>query len=82
MLLREKNAILKRVNDLSNDELADLYYNSLYDCLGSEVDRMVELDYDSRDIEERRQFEKFLNEKCSLIHSICIERGIVLFDEN
>ena len=79
MKIKEKNAIIKSVENLSNDDLKDLFYKCLYDCLGSDIDVMIELDYSLRDIQERRQYERYLSEKCSLIGSICEDRGIVLF---
>lgn len=80
MKIKEKNAILKNLENMSNDELEKMYYKSLYDCLGSDLDVMIELGYDRRDIEERRKYERFLCEKCSLIASVCEDRGIKLFE--
>lgn len=81
MNLKQKNQMLESVRALSNEELESLYYKSLYDCLGSDIEEMIELDYSLRDIEERRKYEKYLCEKCSLLGSVCIERGIELFKE-
>ena len=79
MNLKQKNQILESVRKLSDEDLESLYYKSLYDCLGSDIDKMIDLDYSLRDIEERRKYEKYLGEKCSLIGSVCEERGIELF---
>lgn len=79
MNLIQKNQVLESVKELSDEDLESLFYKSLYDCLGSDIGKMIELDYSLRDIEERRKYEKYLSEKCSLIGSICEERGIELF---
>ena len=76
----EKNAIIKWSESLSDNELEQEYYNAVYDSLGSQVERMYELDYDISDIEERERHEKYLCERCSLIEVLCERRGIKLFE--
>lgn len=75
----EKNALLKWAETLTDEDLEKEYYNSIRDCLGSEVEEMYERGYDIRDIEERDKFEKYLSEKCDILEALCEERGIELW---
>lgn len=79
MTKREKSMIISSLEKLTDDELKNLYYDSLNGVLGGNSDIMVDLDYDIRDIEEARLYERFLLEKCHLIQLLCSDRGIDLF---
>lgn len=79
MKLKEKNALIKMAESLSNEDLEAAYYDAVYDSLGSQADRMVELDYDEVDVRERRAYEKFLGEKVDVLESVCATRGIELW---
>lgn len=46
MKLKETNALIKMAESLSDKDLEAAYYDAVYDSLGSQADRMVELDYD------------------------------------
>ena len=78
----EKNNLLKWASSLSDEELKDEYYSSVYDSLGSQTDEMYELGYDIRDIEEREAYEKFLCEKSDILGSLCEKRGITLWERD
>ena len=78
----EKNSLIKWANTLSDKELKDEYYDAVYDSLGSQTDKMYELGYDMRDIEEREGYEKYLCEKADILESICVERGIGVWNED
>lgn len=80
--LKEKNSLIRWTNTLSDKELKDKYYTAVYDSLGSQTDEMYELGYDIRDIEEQEEYEKYLCEKADILESICIKRGIGLWDED
>lgn len=82
MKLKEKNSLIKWANALSDKELKDEYYEAVYNSLGSQTDKMYELGYDMRDIEEREAYEKYLCEKADILESICIKRGIGIWDED
>lgn len=77
----EKNEILQWAAIKSDAQLEKEYYNGVYDSLGTLVDGMIELGYDLVDIQERREYEKFLREKSDLIGWICGQRGIELWKE-
>jgi hypothetical protein len=77
----EKNALLKWAKTLTDEDLEKEYYNSVYDCLGSEAEEMYERGYDIRDIKEREQYEKYLGEKSDILEALCEERGIELWRE-
>lgn len=82
MKLKEKNNLIKWANTLSDKELKDEYYEAVYDSLGSQTDKMYELGYDMRDIEEQEAYEKYLCEKADILENICVERGIGVLDED
>ena len=77
-----KKQLVKWVNILSDKELKDKYYATVYDSLGSQTDEMYELGYDMRDIKEREWYEKYLCEKADFLENICVERGIGLWNED
>ena len=76
----ERNAIVKWAGSVSDKELTDEYYNSVYDSLGSQTDKMYELGYDIRDIMERESYERYLGERSDILGSLCEERGIILWE--
>lgn len=82
MKLKEKNSLIKWANLLSDKELKDEYYDAVYDSLGSQTDKMYELGYDMRDIEEQEEYEKYLCEKADILENICVERGIGIWNED
>lgn len=53
MKKKEINKIMAHVAALSDEKLEEEYYIAVDNCFGSQVDRMVELGYDSVDIIER-----------------------------
>ena len=81
MTRKEKQIIIKETELLSDHELKNLYYESAFDCLGSQVEDMIELGYDMRDIKEIEKHERFLIDKSNLLETICIDRGIELWNE-
>lgn len=81
MTRKEKQIIIKETELLSDDELKNLYYKSVFDCLGSQVEDMFELGYDMIDVKERVNYERFLIEKSTILETICIARGIKLWNE-
>lgn len=82
MKLKEKNNLVKWANTLSDKKLKDEYYDAVYDSLGSQTDKMYELGYDMRDIEEQEEYENYLREKADFLENICVERGIGLWNED
>lgn len=79
MKLKEKNTLIKMAESLSDKDLEAAYYDAVYDSLGSQADRMIELDYDEVDVRERRAYEKYLGEKADVLESVCVTRGIELW---
>ena len=82
MKLKEKNSFIKWTNTLSDKKLKDKYYAAVYDSLVSQTDKMYELGYDTRDIKEQEEYEKYLCEKADILENICVERGIGIWDED
>lgn len=73
------NDIIAWTRTLSDEELEKEYYDAVYNSLGSQAEKMRELDYDASDIREQEDRERFLNEKAGLLELACKERGIELW---
>jgi hypothetical protein len=80
MKRRERIQLIKWADELSDKDLEDAYYDAVYDCLGSETEKMYELGYDLIDIAEQEKCEKYLSEKANLLERLCMERGIKLWE--
>ena len=78
----ERNVIIKWANSLSNEELEKEYYNAVFDSLGSDTEKMYELGYDIRDIQERERHERYLCQRSSLLGELCEKRGIKLWERS
>lgn len=81
MTRKERNALVKWAKGLSDAELEQEYYDAVYDSLGTQTERMYELGYDMRDIQEREEFEKFLSNKADILENECSLRGIKLWEK-
>ena len=75
----ERNAIIKWANTVTDEELEKVYYDTVYNSLGSQTEVMYELGYDMVDIIEREQYEKYLSQRCDVLEMLCEERGIKLW---
>lgn len=80
MTLKEKNILVQYAKNLSDTELVNKYYNSVFDCLGSDSEKMYELGYDIRDIKEAEALEKYLGEKAFILENECCKRNITLWE--
>lgn len=80
MTRRERIQLTKWAGELSDKDLEKMYYDAIYDCLGSEVEEMYERGYDFVDITEQEKYEKYLGEKANVLERLCIERGIGLWE--
>ena len=80
MKKKDKDAIIKWAEKLSNEELEKEYYENVMNCLGSDAEIMYERGYDMADIREQEKLEKYQNEKTDIIEQLCIERGIKLWE--
>lgn len=74
----KRNSLVKWANTLSDKELEDEYYDSIFDSLGSTAEKMYDLCYDMRDIEEQEEYEKYRCEKADILGWLCEQRGIKL----
>lgn len=79
MTKAERNKIIAWCNTLTDEQLEGEYYDSVYDCLGSQVDEMYERGYDIADIEEREEYEDYLCDRSDVIEMMCEQRGIKLW---
>lgn len=82
MTKSERNQTIKWANSLSDEGLKGEYYDSVFDCLGSQAEEMYERGYDMQDIREREKYEKWLGEKSDLLEMLCEERGIKLWRDD
>lgn len=80
MTRKERNNIIKFTEKLNNKELEEEYYEAVWGCLDSRVDKMYDLGYDILDIVEREKQEKYLKERVDLLGYLCEERGIRLWE--
>lgn len=77
----EKQVLLNWARQLSDQELEEEYYKAALDSLGSEAEEMYDRGYDPADIQEQEQYEKYKCEKADILESVCIERGIKLWEK-
>ena len=80
MTKAERNQIVKWASTVTNEELENEYYDSVYDCLGSDVDEMYERGYDMVDIREREEYEDWLCSRSDVLEQLCLGRGIKLWE--
>jgi hypothetical protein len=80
MTKSERNQIIKWANTLTDEELEGEYYDSVFDCLGSQTEEMYERGYDMVDILEREKYEKWLDQRSDLLGMLCEQRGIRLWE--
>ena len=76
MKKKEINEIMAHVAALSDEKLEEEYYTAVDNCLGSQVDTMIERGYDSVDIIEREKHEKYLSEYADMLGYLCDKRNI------
>ena len=77
---RELAKLRKRTDTLTDGELKEEYYKSMFDCLGSQCDEMYERGYPIEDIQERAKFERYLSRQEEMLSVICSERKIKLWE--
>lgn len=81
MKKKEINEIMAHVAALSDEKLEEEYYTAVDNCLGSQVDVMIERGYDSVDIIEREKHEKYLSEYADMLGYLCEKRNIKLWGD-
>lgn len=77
----ERDNIIKWAKTKSDEELKEEYHDAVFDSLGSQTEEMYELGYDISDIVEREKHEKYLCQRADLLETLCIERGIELWEK-
>lgn len=82
MKLKERNNLIKLANTLSDEELECEYYDAVFDSLESITEKMHDLGYDMRDIEEREEYEKYRCDKADILSCLCEQRGIKLWENH
>ena len=82
MTKKDRAAIEKWAEELSDDELEAAYYRAVLDCLGSQTEEMYELGYDIADIEEQDKLEQYRCDEADVIEEICQRRGIKLWNDS
>ena len=81
MKKKDKEAIIKWANTLTNEQLEKEYYDNVFDCLGSDAEIMYERGYEISDICEQEKLEKYQQEKTDILEQLCKERGIKLWEQ-
>ena len=82
MKLKDRNNLIKWVKNLSDEELENEYYDSVFDSLGSIAEKMYDLCYDMMDIEEQEEYEKYRCDKADILGWLCEQRGIKLWEND
>lgn len=77
----EKKKIQDYVNTLTDEQLKNEYYNSVYDSLGSNAERMFELGYDIQDIMEEEKRKEYASQRADILENECCKRNIELWNE-
>lgn len=80
MRLAERNEIIRLVHGLSNEEIEREYYDTVYDSLNNQSEKMYEMCYDIKDIVEEEEIQEYLSEKADLLGRLCDRRGIKLWE--
>lgn len=80
MRLAERNEIIRLVHGLFNEELEREYYDTVYDSLNNQSEKMYEMCYDIKDIVEEEEIQEYLSEKADLLGRLCDQRGIKLWE--
>lgn len=73
----EVNRIIKENASLSNENLLNKYFDIVYrDVLGSQADRMEDAGLEESDIQERREYEHYMDCYTDILEGMLQERGI------
>lgn len=73
----EVNRIVKENKALSDEDLINKYFNLVYrDVLGSQVERMEDAGCEESDIQERREYEHYIDCYTDILAGMLQERGI------
>lgn len=73
----EINRIIKENTALSNEDLLNKYFDIVYrDVLGSQADRMEDAGWEESDIQERREYENYMDCYTDILAGMLEERGV------
>lgn len=73
----EVNRIVKENKALSNEDLINKYFNLVYsDVLGSQAERMEDAGWEESDIQERREYEHYMDCYTDILAGMLQERGL------
>lgn len=78
---RELAKLKKWTDTLTDEQLKKEYYDAVFDTLGSQAEEMYDRGYDIADIREREKYERWLSRQSDMLETICLERGIKLWEE-
>lgn len=78
---REYAKLKKYTNTLTDEQLKEEYYDTMFKTLGSQAEEMYDRGYDIADIRERERHERWLSRQSDMLEQICRERGITLWEE-
>ena len=73
----EINRIIKENSALSNEDLLNKYFDIVYHyVLGSQADRMEDAGWEESDIQERREYENYMDCYTDILAGMLEERGV------
>ena len=77
----ERKQIQDYACTLTDEQLKNEYYDSVYGSLGSNAERMYELGYDIRDIMEEEKRKEYASQRADILENECCKRNIKLWGE-
>ena len=81
MTKAEKVKYRKWAEGLSDSQLERIYYESVFDAMGSEAEKMYEAGWDMADVLEREKYEHDLGVITGILEGLCAKRGIKLWED-
>lgn len=73
----EVNRIIKENSALSNEDLLNKYFDIVYhDVIGSQADRMEDAGWEESDIQERREYEHYMDCYTDILEGMLQKRGV------
>lgn len=79
--MTEKRELQEWAKQLDDETLLEETYDAIYNSLGSLTDRMYNLGYEFRDIQEQEELDKYYCLKSDILEQECDSRGLELFKE-
>ena len=77
----EKVQYRKWAEGLTDRQLERIYYESVFESLGSEAEKMYEAGWDMADVLEQEKYERDRGVMLGILEGLCAKRGIKLWED-